>query len=519
MRKLPLALAAAALAAAALLLTPRLRPEGAPQLLFVTPQPNASLMVATAPVSLHLGGGDPKGQYALLLDGRLAAFGDVSPVVRYLPDQPLGPGRHALTAYVFGDGYAWDYSWRFSVARGAQRAVKAWGRGSRQALADVNSYRALAGERPMRLDLALEGASRAHSGFFHRNLSRYGSNLDLSVHQEQPGWPGYVGRSPYGRDVAFGFNGDGDSEVMAFGVPIGDAVKLWIDSVYHRFGLLDPGLVDMGYGISGSARESQDLPVTTIDAGYLASAEVRDRVPVLWPARGLVGVPLAFLQGEIPDPLANFPGATYPAGYPVTISFFGERVSGLSITGARLRANGKVVPSYVLAPENEQDPDELGMSAALIPTSPLTANTVYSAEFSGSYEDPGGWHPFRCTWSFSTAAPPKLGRPVSVRIGQGPPVTGWRAQGAVYVPARSLLAAAGGTLVWSSARQDAATALVGRHRLSFSRRSFYAMLDGRPITLGHVPVGGGPNPSVPASEFLRLLGVRGQVARAGGARS
>ncbi|MDA8344671.1 MAG: CAP domain-containing protein [Thermaerobacter sp.] len=507
MNRIPLALAAAALVAAAFALTPREPDFAPPSLAFVAPQPNAQLMLARVPVSLHLSGRLPPGRYALLLDGRLAAEGAIAPVVRYLPDLPLKPGRHQLSAYVFGRGYAWNYTWHVFVVRGAQASVRTWAASSRGALADVNAYRALAGERPMVLDIPLEGASRAHSDFFYRNLGRYGT-LTISVHQEQSGWSGYVGRSPYSRDVAFGFNGDGDSEVMAFGVPIGQAVQLWIDSIYHRFGLIDPGLVEMGYGIAGKSSESQDLPVTTIDAGYLASAEVPDRVPVLWPARGLVGVSRAFEEGEIPDPLANFPRAHYPAGYPITISFFGERVSGLRIESASLQAGGAKVPAYLLTPQNEQNPEELGMSAALIPKSPTAANTVYHAAFKGSYRDLKGWHSFSYAWSFSTSAAPALKKAVALKIAQGPAVRGYLTDGTLYVPVRSLLSTRGGTLVWSRSNPDFATALAGGHELRFSYRSFAASLDGRPITLRHVPASAGKDPYVPAQEFASLLGLR-----------
>ncbi len=507
-----IALAAVALAAAALALTPRTGHYKAPQLAFVTPQPNAKLMLARVPISLHLREAQPHGEYAILLDGHLAAAGGITPVVRFLPPSPLAPGTHRATAYVFGPGFAWDYAWRFSVNRGAQKSVRLWAASSRAALADVNAYRALGGERPMRLDLSLEGAARAHSRFFYRNLARYGSDLTVSVHQEQPSWPGYVGRSPYSRDVAFGFNGDGDSEVMAFGVPIGEGVKLWIDSIYHRFGLLDPGLVDMGYGISGRPSESRDLPVTTIDAGYLASAEVPDKTGVLWPARGLVGIPLAFEGGEIPDPLQNFPGASYPAGYPVTISFFGQRVEALRIASAALTAGGARVPAYLLTPRNERNKAELGMNAALIPSSPLKANQVYEASFRGSYQDPAGWHSFSYTWSFSTAPVPALSRAVFVPVAGGGKLPGRVAAGIAYVRAGSMLSAAGGTLAWSAQNPDFATAIYGGKRLRFSRRSFYATLDGRPVRLAHVPLGGGPNPRVPAQEFARLLGLRADVA-------
>lgn len=502
------------LAGASLLRPKQPQGDGGPHLRFVAPQPGAKLAIREAPIALHLGGATLRGRYTLTIDGRYAASGQVAPVVRYLPP-PLAPGGHRLQAYVYGPGYAWTYEWNIQVAHGAVSTLRPVDKTTQRALEDVNGVRALGGLRPLGLAWTLEGAARAHSSFFARNVSRYGSSLSVSVHSEQPGWPGFVGRDPYSRDVAFGFNGDGDSEVMAFGAPVDEAIALWVDSIYHRFGLVDPGLTEMGFGIAGSAAQSADLPVTTIDAGYYQSAEVRDSVPVLWPPPGLVGVPLAFEEGEIPDPLANFQGARYPAGYPVTISFFGAGVKELRIDGATLTAKGEGIAAYLLTQQSDANPEELGNSAALIPKAPLKAGTVYRAAFRGRYRDAGGWHPFDRETTFSTAAPPTLADEVPVQLGRpgaGIVTKGRMAGNVIYMPISRLVAPFGGHVLWTSANPDFVTASLGGRTLRFSYRSFSARSDGREVVLPMVPASPGPDPYVPAKAFARLLGLPLQIS-------
>ncbi len=371
-----------------------------PVLWQVSPEPGATLMLRRPPIEAQLS--KPyEGYTTLHVDGRLLLAGLPAPYLSALPAAPLSVGRHTLRVDVIMPGRTFSYSWHVKVAKGAQTSVAPYDAATYQALAAVNKIRATAGVPPWRLSLSLEGASRAHSRFFVRNLGRYGTLTD-SVHNEQPGWSLFTGRTPWARDVAFGYNGEGDSEVMAFGVTTQEAVELWLDSVYHRFGLLDPGLTSMGFGIAGAASQSDDLPVTTLNAGFESQAEAPDSRAIIWPVPGQREVPCRFELGEIPDPLANFAGASYPAGYPVTVSFFGLGVQKLEVETASLTRAGQVVSFHLLTPQVEKNPQELGMSAAILPVQPLAADASYAAGFSGRYKDASGWHAFHVRTTFRT---------------------------------------------------------------------------------------------------------------------
>ena len=372
-----------------------------PVLWQVSPEPGATLMLRKVPIEAQLS--EPYTGYGTLyVDGRPLISGLPVPYLSALPEAPLTTGRHSLRVDVLMPGRSFSYTWHVTVAKSAQAAVGPYDDATYEALDAVNGIRATAGVRPWRLSTSLEGASRAHSRYFYDNLKRYGTLTD-SVHNETPGWPLYTGRTPWARDVAFGYNGDGDSEVMAFGVGTAQAVSLWLDSIYHRFGLIDPGLTSMGFGIAGQASKSVDLPVTTLNAGWESRAEVPDARPIVWPVPGQSGIPRAFEAGEIPDPLANFPGARYPAGYPVTVSFFGTGVKSLDITAATLTEDGRAVAYHLLTPKVDKNPQELGMSAAILPVRPLAKGAQYEARFSGRYRDGHGWHQFAVKTSFTAA--------------------------------------------------------------------------------------------------------------------
>ncbi len=372
-----------------------------PVLWQVSPEPGATLMLRKPPIEAQLS--KPYTGYGTLyVDGRPLLSGLPSPYLSSLPGAPLATGRHALRVDVVMPGRSFSYTWHIKVAKNAQKSVGPYDPASYEALAAVNQIRTAAGVPPWRLSLSLEGASRAHSRYFYDNLRRYGTLTD-AVHNENPSWPLFTGRTPWARDLAFGYNGDGDSEVMAFGVGTEEAVGLWLDSIYHRFGLIDPGLTSMGFGIAGKASKSDDLPVTTLNAGWESRAEVPNGRAIVWPVPGQEQIPRTFEAGEIPDPLANFPGAKYPAGYPVTVSFFGDGVKALQVSAAGLTRNGRPVPYHLLTPQVDQNPQELGMSAAILPVSPLAKGAQYEARFQGRYRDAHGWHPFTVKTMFTTA--------------------------------------------------------------------------------------------------------------------
>lgn len=512
-------LAALGLVAAGALLVPEFGLRAHPTLTLVEPEPGAKLMLREVAVSAEVQGQVAGGRYLLSVDGRAVRFGRLHGRNRTVLVPGLSTGHHTLAIVVYGLGYRWHYTWPVDVLPGALVAPPRPSGQTGRALDDVNSYRAAADLQPMRLSRALEAAAQAHGDFFSRNVDRYGADLTVSVHDERPTWPGFVGKDPFTRDLAMGYNGDGDSEVMAFGVNVDDAVWLWMDSVYHRIGLIDPGLTTMGFGMAGQGSQNSDLPVTVIDSGFTAAAESPDSVSIIWPPPGLAGVSRAFYQGEIPDPLSNFRGARYPAGYPITLSFFGLNVSGLRLGSAALTDGGHKVPAWVLTPQNERDPAELGYTIAIIPRSPLRANAMYSARMTGWFRTGQGWHPFSRTWQFSTANVPdpstmRSAGTIAVQTPEGRSMVLGRAfAGTVYVPLRAITGSFGAGVQWSARSPDRTSVTMLGHRVTFTAQNFLAEVDGRTVKLSRMAASPGPDGLVPAIEFAHLLGLHARLAQ------
>jgi uncharacterized protein YkwD len=406
------ALGAGLAAAVAALALPR------PRLVAVGPYPGATVAVMRPPAAA-LFDRTPTGVLVFAVDGRpVAARAAVRRLVTAsLPAVPAG--SHTLGIWLAGRGGFFTAAFPFRRAVRAVPALPAETREAREERQAVNRVREAADAPPLGYDPSLAAAAEAHARYFAQNVGDR-AQVTVAAHEEQPGRPGFTGPGPLARDTAFGFYGEGVSEVMAFDVTDPEAVALWVGSVYHRLGLLDPGLQGMGFGRAGSTAASPLLPVVVVDAGYLVPRALPVTRATLWPRPGAIGVPLEFTAGEVPDPADSLPGATYPLGYPVTISFFSPKARTLTGVTGRLEENGRPVPAFVLSPDNDVHRDELGATVAILKRAPLLANADYRADVRGVVVDVGGGrHPFHVAFGFSTRArpaPSALGSPHSVTV-------------------------------------------------------------------------------------------------------
>ncbi|MBX5477099.1 MAG: S-layer homology domain-containing protein, partial [Clostridia bacterium] len=259
------------------------------------------------------------------------------------------------------------------------------------------------------VDASLAAAAQAHAAFYARNAAAYGG-ISLQVHTEPSSWPGFTGENPWDRAAYFGYAGNA-AEDMAFGEGLVDAVDTWMDSVYHRLPIVDPTLRAVGFALAGAPNAAGDLPVTDLELGdwIPKPSDVASGTMVVYPVDGQRDVPLSFPSGEVPDPLSPFPGASYPAGYPITLQFPSPHVEAVDVDAAVLQTDsGSLVPAYVLTPDaGSGDPaiSHLGGTAvALVPKAPLAPLTTYRVRVTGRYlDDRGDWHPFSRQWSFRTA--------------------------------------------------------------------------------------------------------------------
>ncbi|MGH7902961.1 MAG: hypothetical protein ACREPA_02395, partial [Candidatus Dormibacteraceae bacterium] len=200
--------------------------------------------------------------------------------------------------------------------------------------------------------------------------------------------PGFTGVNGLDRSRHFGYRGSRSSEVIDHVESPASAVETWVDSVYHRFPVLDREATGAGFGTASVG----GLSVEVMELGLGAPAP---GAPIVYPRSGQSGVPPQFVGNELPDPA---PGARYPIGYPITIQAGGADT--LSVTSASLRdAAGHSLPVFTDSP-GPANPDLQPGQWAMLAKRPLTPGARYTADAAGSLDG----RPFHERWSFTVLA-------------------------------------------------------------------------------------------------------------------
>ena len=250
-------------------------------------------------------------------------------------------------------------------SKAPEAAMEAVGRG--------NCYRRLAGLAPARVDDQYSAAERAHA--------RYAENNGLSGGVEDSTRPGFTGELAWNRLEAQGYDLPEDFEsgyhfwtleVPSVGQPSTE-IDAWMGHWLTRQVLLQPGVVDSGYGRSGG--------ITAY--GNLSEFPSNDRVdqPVVYPKDGQVDVPYSVVNGfasEIIDENAV-------VGYPITITVSSAELGSdpqdsnpyslVLLDQQILDEQDRLVPVYEIQPETTPQP--FPYTVALVPEEPLEPNTTY----------------------------------------------------------------------------------------------------------------------------------------------
>lgn len=247
------------------------------------------------------------------------------------------------------------------------------------ALDIVNRYRALAGASPLTSSDALSLAASAHASYYVQN---YGdrSLAGMGLHYETAGKPGFTGASWPDRARAAGYSNWAIDENMGL---VGDPQKMvdWcVGTINHRWNLLHPSAVHLGYGMSTKP------PVDVLDIGFSGSRPTV-ALPTTYPGDGQQDVPTSSNIWETPDPA---PGVPRPLGFPITISF--HLTDNVTFAEYSLMDNlGQPIQVYT-------SQKSWLRSLALIPARPLRSGEKYTVRVAGTVNGA----PFDKTWSFTT---------------------------------------------------------------------------------------------------------------------
>ena len=255
----------------------------------------------------------------------------------------------------------------------------------RKAALDVaNAARSASGLPALQEDPALDEAAQAHAHYYLFNVSQ--SQVGgTGITAEDASLPGATGARAIDRARHFGFTGARGTELADHALTAGAGTQTFVDSVYHRLPVVDRETVAAGFGEARVG--SIVISVLDVGAGPAAAGD-----PTVYPGDGQTGVPAAFTDNEVPDPLPS--GSIPPVGYPISLQVGGAQQ--LKVTTARLLApDGKEVPTLTFDPGNQVSQNQWAMVAK----QPLQAGGRYTVDVAGTVDGTG----FTKRWSFTVA--------------------------------------------------------------------------------------------------------------------
>ncbi len=289
----------------------------------------------------------------------------------------------------------------------------------------INDFRFRCGLMPFIHDAVLERAAHAHAVYMADN--------DTLVHYEQPGRPGFTGKTPGDRAIYFGYPTRYVVEDAALVYSPLDAIDGLFAAPYHRVPLLSFDLDLIGFSgekdyfameFSNSylvdicnsphkniqvhgryySRLCRDSSVK-VTTGQLQEAldQVRKANPevVFFPYNRQTDVSVLFYN-EWPAPV---PGCSVN-GYPVSIFFNPFYFDSVEMIKFIVKDNKghKVIPARILTASNDDHKKLSPFQFFFIPKDPLMFNTTYQVKFVARVD--GRKRSF--SWKFSTRNVPDI---------------------------------------------------------------------------------------------------------------
>jgi hypothetical protein len=186
-----------------------------------------------------------------------------------------------------------------------------------------------------------------------------------------------------------------------------DAIDLWMQGPFHALGILDPHLLQTGFG---SYRES--VPTTWKMAATLDVLRGRGSLPpsvtfpVEWPGNGKTVGLTTYGGSEWPDPLTSCSGYSAPSGLPIILQI-GSGSLTPNVTAHSFRQGSAALDHCVFDETNYSNPDGNAQNLArsilnsrdaivLIPRNPLVPGASYTASITSNSA--------LVTWTFSVSS-------------------------------------------------------------------------------------------------------------------
>jgi len=274
-------------------------------------------------------------------------------------------------------------------------------------IAQLNLYRTLVGQSPVTLDPVSSAGCAEHLQYLICAEATKGMGY---LEHTETGVPSCAtdggGTAGVDSDLAWG---ESTTNGVVTDQSLGEAVDLWINGLYHRNPLLDPGLTKAGAASSGG--------YNCLDYGAPGNtATVVAASPVLFPPEGTTDVPETFGGFESPCPTAADPLTATTcggSGFIVTANWYGwgtgesSAISAVSSVSMTDMATDAAVPLFAWYADtisgHDPAPGYVHNEIALVPQASLGPNTTYSVTIDSTISKTvGAEQATTLSWSFTT---------------------------------------------------------------------------------------------------------------------
>ena len=257
----------------------------------------------------------------------------------------------------------------------------------------VNYYRAVAHLPGLSEEPAWSDGAWKHARYMVKN--------DVIGHTEDPGNPWY---SPEGATAAANSNVMVSSDINATDR---QAIDLWMQGPFHGVGIIDPALLQTGFG---SYREAGGIfamgAALNVLCGLTSTVPATVTFPIKWPDHNTTVYLRTYDGGETPDPLTSCPGFGATSGLPVILQIGSGNLTP-AVTASSFKQGSTSLEHCVFDETNYynsiQSLQDLGRSIlnardaiVLIPKAALAPGATYTASITVN----GQTH----TWSFAVSS-------------------------------------------------------------------------------------------------------------------
>jgi uncharacterized protein YkwD len=253
----------------------------------------------------------------------------------------------------------------------------------------INYRRAQAGVGVLARNNMLDRSAQAHSDYQRIN--------NTVTHDEDPAKPGFTGATVEARVQAAGYTllrPYVSGEIIAASANASGfyMAEELVTAIYHRFVMFEPLFRDMGTG-SATGASNYIYFTTNLGATGSYSAGLPSHTIVTWPMSGQTGVQTTFASNlEEPDPVPDLNEVGYP------ISVHANLTETVLVQSFTVRPRGGSDLRTRLLVKGQDANTTMASVAAIVPLSPLAAQTTYDVSFVGTV----GGTPVSKSWSFTT---------------------------------------------------------------------------------------------------------------------